>query len=105
MDADGGGGKAAFGFAERRQAWIEPVMRWNFLGLVLAGGYGLLLLAGCAGGPGSSDGNPGPGDARRAYYNTPQYQQEQPFAYDEPIVDDFYDSSYEESLYSPFSFN
>ncbi|MDD5201372.1 MAG: hypothetical protein PHC88_16400 [Terrimicrobiaceae bacterium] len=37
------------------------------------------------------------------YYNDPAYQNEQPFAYNEPIVDDWYDSAYEESLYSPFS--
>lgn len=39
------------------------------------------------------------------YYNSPSYQARQPFAYNAPIVDDFYDSGYEESLYSPFSFN
>jgi len=39
------------------------------------------------------------------YYRTPYYQDEQPFAYNAPIVDDWYDSGYEESLYSPFSFN
>ena len=39
------------------------------------------------------------------YYNTPQYQDKQPFAGNPPIIDDFYDSSYEESMYSPFSFN
>jgi hypothetical protein len=33
------------------------------------------------------------------------YQDEQPFAYDEPAIDDWYDSAYEESLYSPFSMN
>lgn len=32
-------------------------------------------------------------------------QEELPFAYNEPAVDDWYDSGYEESLYSPFSFN
>jgi len=37
------------------------------------------------------------------YYNSPLYQDEQPFAYNEPIIDDWYDSGYEESLYSPFS--
>ncbi len=37
--------------------------------------------------------------------NSPLYQDEQPFAYNEPAVDGFYDSGYEESLYSPFSFN
>jgi len=40
-----------------------------------------------------------------AYFNTPQYQDEAPFAYNEPVIDDWYDSGYEESLYSPFSFN
>lgn len=39
------------------------------------------------------------------YYNSPLYQDEQPFGYNEPIIDDFYNSSYEESLYSPFSMN
>lgn len=42
---------------------------------------------------------------RDQYYNTPNYQNRQPFAYNQPIIDDWYDSSYEESLYSPFSFN
>ena len=37
--------------------------------------------------------------------NSPGYQNEQPFAYNEPAIDGFYDSGYEESLYSPFSFN
>ncbi|MDH4469892.1 MAG: hypothetical protein QE493_02845 [Verrucomicrobiae bacterium] len=32
-------------------------------------------------------------------------QDKQPFFYNEPIVDDWYDSVYEESCYSPFSFN
>ena len=39
------------------------------------------------------------------YYNSPNYQNQQPFAYNPPIIDDWYDSAYEESLYSPFSFN
>ena len=39
------------------------------------------------------------------YTNSRGYQNEQPFAYNEPWVDGFYDSAYEESLYSPFSFN
>ncbi len=39
------------------------------------------------------------------YYNSPYYQDRQPFAYNQPAVDDWYDSGYEESLYSPFSFN
>ena len=32
-------------------------------------------------------------------------QDKQPFFYNEPIVDDWYDSAYEESCFSPFSFN
>jgi len=39
------------------------------------------------------------------YTNSRLYQDEQPFAYKEPAVDGFYNSGYEESLYSPFSFN
>jgi hypothetical protein len=39
------------------------------------------------------------------YTNSRGYQNEQPFAYNEPAVDGFFDSSYEDSLYSPFSFN
>jgi hypothetical protein len=39
------------------------------------------------------------------YTNSRLYQDEQPFAYNEPAIDGFYDSGYEESLYSPFSFN
>ena len=42
---------------------------------------------------------------RGEYYNSPNYQNAQPFAYNQPIIDDWYDSAYEESLYSPFSFN
>jgi len=37
--------------------------------------------------------------------NSPLYQDEQPFAYNAPEVDYWYDSGYEESTYSPFSFN
>lgn len=37
--------------------------------------------------------------------NSRLYQDEQPFANNEPAVDGFYNSGYEESLYSPFSFN
>jgi hypothetical protein len=40
-----------------------------------------------------------------AYYRDPEYQDEQPFAYNQPEMDDWYDSAYEESLYSPFSMN
>lgn len=39
------------------------------------------------------------------YYNSPYYQDRQPFAYNQPVIDDWYDSGYEESLYSPFSYN
>lgn len=39
------------------------------------------------------------------YYNSPLYQDEQPFGYNAPIIDGFYNSGYEESLYSPFSMN
>ncbi|MEI6035380.1 MAG: hypothetical protein WCS65_14010 [Verrucomicrobiae bacterium] len=39
------------------------------------------------------------------YYNSRHYQDEAPFAYNHPFIDDWYDSGYEESLYSPFSFN
>jgi len=39
------------------------------------------------------------------YYNSPYNQDKAPFAYNAPIIDDWYDSGYEESLYSPFSFN
>lgn len=37
--------------------------------------------------------------------NSRLYQDEQPFANNEPAIDGFYNSGYEESLYSPFSFN
>ncbi len=37
------------------------------------------------------------------YYNSPSDQVETPFDYNEPVIDDWYDSAYEESLYSPFS--
>jgi hypothetical protein len=40
-----------------------------------------------------------------AYYRDQYYQNEQPFAYNQPVIDDWYDSAYEESLYSPFSMN
>jgi hypothetical protein len=39
------------------------------------------------------------------YHNSPLDQDQAPFAYDQPIIDDWYNSGYEESLYSPFSFN
>lgn len=37
--------------------------------------------------------------------NSPLYQDEQPFAYNAPAVDYWYNSAYEESLYSPFAFD
>jgi len=37
--------------------------------------------------------------------DSPLYQDEQPFAYNAPEVDHWYNSAYEESLYSPFSFD
>jgi hypothetical protein len=38
-------------------------------------------------------------------YNTKLNQDQQPFFYNAPAVDDWYDSAYTESCYSPFSFN
>lgn len=49
---------------------------------------------------GSSSTGPNP-----QYVNSPLYQDEQPFAYNAPEVDYWYNSSYEESMYSPFSFD
>jgi hypothetical protein len=43
------------------------------------------------------------GEQRRAYYDTPGYQTQQPFS--TPIIDEWVDPGYEESVYSPFSFN
>jgi hypothetical protein len=43
------------------------------------------------------------GEQRRAYYNTPGYQAQQPFG--TPLIDEWADPGFEESLYSPFSFN
>ncbi|MEO6845976.1 MAG: hypothetical protein ABI443_01570 [Chthoniobacterales bacterium] len=45
------------------------------------------------------------GVQKDALYRDAAYQDEQPFAYNEPEVDGWYDSAYEESLSSPFSFN
>ncbi len=39
------------------------------------------------------------------YYSDPGYAGKAPFAYDPPIISEMYNSSYEEALYSPFSFN
>jgi hypothetical protein len=43
------------------------------------------------------------GEQRRAYYGTPGYQSQQPFG--TPMIDEWADPGYEESLYSPFSFD
>ena len=43
------------------------------------------------------------GEQRRAYLNTPGYQGQQPFS--TPLIDEWADPAYEESLYSPFSFD
>jgi hypothetical protein len=47
-------------------------------------------------------GNRVPGDVK---YNTKLNQDKQPFFYNAPVVDGWYDSAYTESSYSPFSFN
>jgi len=46
-----------------------------------------------------------PGETSAQYRNSPLYQDEQPFAYNAPEVDYWYNSAYEESMYSPFSFD
>jgi hypothetical protein len=38
-------------------------------------------------------------------YNTKLNQDQQPFYYNAPMIDDWYDSAYTESCYSPFSFD
>jgi hypothetical protein len=43
------------------------------------------------------------GEQRRAYYDTPAYQAQQPFS--TPLINEWADPGFEESLYSPFSFN
>jgi hypothetical protein len=43
-----------------------------------------------------------PGDVK---YNTKLNQDQQPFFYNAPLIDDWYDSAYTESCYSPFSFD
>jgi len=43
-----------------------------------------------------------PGDVK---YNTKLNQDQQPFYYNAPLIDDWYDSAYTESCYSPFSFD
>ena len=42
---------------------------------------------------------------RAQYTHSRLYQDEQPFAYNAPEIDSWYNSAYEESLYSPFSFD
>jgi hypothetical protein len=42
---------------------------------------------------------------KHPYYTDDRYNLEAPFAYAPPQADTFFDSSYEENLYSPFSFN
>ena len=43
------------------------------------------------------------GEQKRAYFNSPGYQTQGPFS--TPLIDEWADPGYEESLYSPFSFN
>jgi hypothetical protein len=43
------------------------------------------------------------GEQDRAYFNSPGYQTQGPFS--TPLIDEWADPGYEESLYSPFSFN
>ena len=43
------------------------------------------------------------GEQKRAYFNSPGYQSQGPFS--TPLIDEWADPGYEESLYSPFSFN
>jgi hypothetical protein len=42
---------------------------------------------------------------KHPYYTDDRYNLEAPFAYAPPQADTFFNSSYEENLYSPFSFN
>lgn len=63
------------------------------------------LLAGCSSSPKSGHANPASRQPAGAYTDSQGYQDEQPFANDEPAIDGLYDSGYDESLYSPFSFN
>ncbi|HEY5704406.1 MAG TPA: hypothetical protein VIS96_02415 [Terrimicrobiaceae bacterium] len=43
------------------------------------------------------------GEQKRAYFNSPSYQGQGPFS--TPLIDEWTDPGYEESLYSPFSFD
>lgn len=47
----------------------------------------------------------GAGGQKHPYWNESDYSGAAPFAYDPPIISEMYNSSYEEALYSPFSFN
>ena len=40
---------------------------------------------------------------KHPYFNDERYQLEAPFAYEPPIADTFFNSAYEDNLYSPFS--
>lgn len=55
--------------------------------------------------PSSSSSSGMSGAAERQATNSPLNQDQQPFAYNAPVVDYWYNSGYEESLYSPFSFD
>ena len=50
----------------------------------------------------AKSGNKVPGYVK---YNTKLNQDQQPFYYNAPLIDDWYDSAYTESCYSPFSFD
>ena len=41
---------------------------------------------------------------KHPYFNEERYQLEAPFAYEPPMADTFFNSAYEENLYSPFSY-
>ncbi|MGA0848704.1 MAG: hypothetical protein ACO3RX_02030 [Chthoniobacterales bacterium] len=43
-------------------------------------------------------------DQNHPYFNDERYQLEAPFAYEPPIADTFFNSAYEDNLYSPFSY-
>ena len=41
---------------------------------------------------------------KHPYFNEERYQLEAPFAYEPPMADTFFNSAYEDDLYSPFSY-
>lgn len=41
---------------------------------------------------------------KHPYFNEERYQLEAPFAYEPPMADTFFNSAYEDNLYSPFSY-